>query len=77
MLFNGVALNLNEITEVSYDESQTTMMIPLHIHGESIGVMGARSINGAPLNAEQQELLSTLTPHVAESLERARLFEET
>ena len=73
----NIPLNLNEITEVSYDEAHTTVMMPLQIHGESIGVIGARSVNGEPLNAEQQALLTTLTTQVAESLERARLFEET
>ncbi|MCZ7669054.1 MAG: GAF domain-containing protein [Chloroflexi bacterium] len=70
-------LNLDELNTVSYDEKQTAVAMPLQIHGESVGVLGARNANGAPLDEEQQMLLATLTVQVAEALERARLFEET
>jgi len=72
-----VNLNLDDVTEISYDEAKTAVAMPLELHGESIGVIGARSANGDPINAEQQALLATLTAQVAESLDRARLFEET
>ena len=63
-----------------YDEfttSDTSMTSPLQIRGETIGVLGAQNPNGEPLTAEQQALLTALTSQVAETLERARLFEET
>ncbi len=73
----NIPVNLNEVNEISYNPMQTAVTMPLQVQGESIGVIGARSANGAPLTAEQQALLPTLTQQVAASLERARLFEET
>ena len=73
----GMAFNLADVTETSLHPSQTMMAMPLQLHGESIGVIGARSANGEPLNEEQQTLLAALTAQVAEALDRARLFEET
>ena len=69
--------DINEVDEISYNPTQTAVTLPLQLHGESIGVIGARTVNGDPINAEQQALLTTLTAQVAESLDRARLFEET
>ena len=73
----GIGIDLAEITETAVHPSQTMMAIPLQLHGESIGIIGARSTSGTPLNTEQQTLLAALTAQVAEALERARLFEET
>jgi PAS domain S-box-containing protein len=70
-------INLAELTEPSMHPSQTMMAMPLQIHGESIGVMGARSATGETLSEEQYALMAALTGQVAEALERARLFEET
>lgn len=49
---------------------------PMLVRGETIGILGARNPSGAPLDADQQEMLAVLSSEVAEALERARLFEE-
>ncbi|MCA9959587.1 MAG: PAS domain-containing protein, partial [Anaerolineales bacterium] len=76
-LASAAPIPLEEITDVSFNETRTAVSIPLNLHGESIGVIGARSASGAPLDDEQQALLTAFSQQVAEALERARLFEET
>ena len=76
-LTGGLPLDLDMLSQMAYDESQTAVILPLQLHDENIGYIGARNANGDPINAEQNALLTTLTVQVAESLERARLFEET
>lgn len=68
---------LEDITEPSFNQEHTAVSIPLNLHGESIGVIGARSATGEPLNQEQEMLLTALSEQVTDALERARLFEET
>ncbi len=68
---------LEDITDISFNEEQTAVSIPLNLHGESIGIIGARSKSGESLNKEQQTLLTALSTQVVDALERARLFEET
>jgi PAS domain S-box-containing protein len=70
-------IDLREIRDISYNEAETAVSMPLEIHGEQIGVIGARNASGEPLNDEQKALLATLTAQVAEALDRVRLFEET
>jgi PAS domain S-box-containing protein len=72
-----IAISLDEVTDVTYDETHTAVAMPLQIHGEPVGVIGARNANGEPLTPEQQTLLATLSAQVAETLDRVRLFEET
>ncbi|MEZ4644065.1 MAG: GAF domain-containing protein [Chloroflexota bacterium] len=76
-LATAAPIPLEEITDVSFNETRTAVSIPLNLHGESIGVIGARNASGAPLDDEQQALLTAFSQQVAEALERARLFEET
>ncbi|MBK8987487.1 MAG: GAF domain-containing protein [Chloroflexi bacterium] len=71
------AIDLTQITEPMRHPSNLMMSTPLTLHGETIGVIGARSADGQPLTNEQQILLNALSAQVAEALERARLFEET
>ena len=73
----NIPFDLNTVEEISISPTQTAVNVPLKLHGESIGVIGARTANGEPINEEQQTLLATLTEQVAEALDRARLFEET
>lgn len=68
---------LDEITDISFNEEHTAVSIPLSLHGESIGIIGARSKSGESLSNEQQALLTALSAQVVDALERARLFEET
>ncbi|MBE2201983.1 MAG: GAF domain-containing protein [Anaerolinea sp.] len=68
---------LEDITEPSFNQEHTAVSIPLNLHGESIGVIGARSATGDPLSQEQEMLLTALSEQVTDALERARLFEET
>jgi PAS domain S-box-containing protein len=71
------AVDLTQITEPMRHPGNQMMATPLTLHGESIGVIGARSADGQPLTDEQQLLLNALSAQVAEALERSRLFEET
>lgn len=76
-LTGGLPVDPETLSQIAYDESQTAVLLPLQLHNESIGMVGARNANGDPINAEQHALLTTLTAQVAETLDRARLFEET
>lgn len=53
-----------------------TLASPIMVRGETIGVLGFRAPDGAPLSAMHQNLLQNITQQLAEALERARLFEE-
>jgi PAS domain S-box-containing protein len=70
-------INLTEVREPSIHPERKMMAMPLQLHGETIGVIGARSASGEMINEEQRLLLTALSAQVAEALERARLFEET
>lgn len=73
----NIPIRLEDITNETFDTEHTAVSLPLTIHGESIGVIGARTATGQPLSSEQQALFTAMSQQVAEALERARLFEET
>ncbi len=60
----------------SAGEDPTTLASPISVRGETIGVLGFRSPDGAPISQTQQNLLNNIAQQLAEALERARLFEE-
>ncbi len=68
---------LEEIKEISFNETHTAVSVPLNLYGESIGIIGVRSKSGESLSDEQEALLMAFSTQVVEALERARLFEET
>lgn len=57
-------------------ENPDTLASPISVRGETIGVLGFRSPDGAPISRMQQNLLNNIAQQLAEALERARLFEE-
>jgi PAS domain S-box-containing protein len=56
---------------------KSELISPVKIHGATVGKIGIRNPDGAPVSEEQRQLLISLTNQVAEALDRARLFEET
>ncbi len=74
---SSATINLNELGEPSIHPERKMMANPLQLHGETIGIIGARSSDGGPIDEEKEFLLAAFSAQVAEALERARLFEET
>lgn len=74
---SAATINLNELEGPSIHPGRKMMAAPLQLHGEAIGVIGARSPDGDPIDEEKEFLLAAFSAQVAEALERARLFEET
>lgn len=60
----------------SIQPDSDVMAVPVQISGETIGVIGARNPDGAPLREDQLAVLHALTQQVAGALDRSRLFEE-
>ncbi len=73
----NMPMSSTQATQIVTSGAETTAAVPMQIQGETIGVLGARSLDGKPINAETRKLLATISAEVAEALERARLFEET
>ncbi len=70
-------MSATQVAQIVASDAETTAAVPMQIRGETIGILGARSIDGKPIDAKTRELLNALSAQVAEALERARLFEET
>lgn len=54
----------------------STTAVPVDVRGQTVGVIGAKNVDGKPLSLEQSTLLNAMSQQVASALDRARLFEE-
>jgi PAS domain S-box-containing protein len=71
---------LPTLTQSTQPEEATSdassLAIPITVRGETVGVLGLRAPDGAPLNQAQRSMTQTIIQQLADALERARLFEE-
>ncbi len=70
-------ISVSQANKIASSDQEITTAAPMQVRGETIGMLGARSSDGKPIDPETRELLMAISAQVAEALERARLFEET
>lgn len=76
-VINHTGFDLTRVKGQELTPEGDAVLVPLEVRGQQIGVLGARTPSGEPLDEESQAILRTISEEVAETLERARLFEET
>lgn len=75
--FANAPLSATQATQIVLAPESHTTAVPMQVRGQTIGLIGARSPDGTPIDPQTQALLQAISTQVAEALERARLFEET
>ncbi len=75
--FTNAPLSATQVTQIVLAPESHTTAVPMQVRGQTIGLIGARSPDGKPIDRKTQALLQAISAQVAEALERARLFEET
>lgn len=73
----GLPLSANQVSQIIAAANDTASAVAMQVRGEAIGYIGVRDPSGKPIAPATRLLLEEISQQVSESLERARLFEET
>jgi len=71
------AQDLPDLTAETPSPDDPTVLVPVTVRGEPIGIIGVQDDPDNPLSDEERALLEAISSQVADALESARLFEET
>ncbi|MCB8965677.1 MAG: GAF domain-containing protein [Ardenticatenaceae bacterium] len=73
----NLPLSAKQVAEIVTSPEGSAIGTKMQLHGETIGYIGVRNPAGRPIDPAVQALLQEISQQVSDSLERARLFEET